>query len=387
MPANPDEFTVEEIIADLRVLRERGLVRLRHTDLADLNRAANAAGVVAPGGGSRGVEALLRAAVENLGGGELAAAARATFGLDGGARDRPAQDRRRKAALVYGVSVERFRKHHERIVLEQVAEEVLKLVLEPTLTMRQAAASHPDFGRQIVLDGEVGSIRMTLIVHVEPIELLSGVDIIVVPQNTYLELPQHFKSSVSAAVRWAAAVKSSDGQIIADVVADELRDWVRQNARLGLAVAPGTTAPTSSGELAKQGIRRIYHVAVAAPRPGTNDYDVAPTAIAGGVRNALAIARRERESLDPELRSIGFPLFGAGRGGLDPAISFTWMWAALERDIREHGPWEVHFITRQQSVADLIVTKLAEAGVISARPGNLSGSLANMNISRPEANG
>jgi O-acetyl-ADP-ribose deacetylase (regulator of RNase III) len=152
-------------------------------------------------------------------------------------------------------------------------------------------------------------------------------------------------------------------------------------------VAPGTTAPTSSGELAKQGIRRIYHVAVAAPRPGTNDYDVAPTAIAGGVRNALAIARRERESLDPELRSIGFPLFGAGRGGLDPAISFTWMWAALERDIREHGPWEVHFITRQQSVADLIVTKLAEAGVISARPGNLSGSLANMNISRPEANG
>jgi hypothetical protein len=39
-----------------------------------------------------------------------------------------AQDRRRRAALIYGVSVERFRKHHERIVLEQVAEEILSVL-------------------------------------------------------------------------------------------------------------------------------------------------------------------------------------------------------------------------------------------------------------------
>lgn len=367
MPANPDEFTVEEIIADLRVLRERGLVRLRHTDLADLSRAANVAGVMTPGGGSRGVEALLRAAVQNLGGGELGAAATATFGLDSGGRDRPAQVRRRKAALVYGVSVDRFRKYHERIVLEQVAEEVLKLVHTPAAT-RQPTASQPEFGRQAAFDGEVNGIRMTLIVHVEPIELLSDVDIIVVPQNTYLELPQHFKSSVSAAVRRAAAVKSADGQIVVDVVADELRDWVRQNARPGLQVAPGTVAPTASGDLSSHGVRRIYHVAITAPSPGTNDYDVEPTAIAAGVRNVLAIARRERDLFDPPLRSIGFPLLGAGRGGLDPATSFTWMWAALERDVREHGPWEVHFITRRQSGADLIVAQLAKAGVIPAPP-------------------
>jgi len=64
--------------------------------------------------------------VENLGGGSLGAAAAATFGLARGARDMPAADRRRRAALVYGVSVERFRKYHERIVMEQVAEEILK---------------------------------------------------------------------------------------------------------------------------------------------------------------------------------------------------------------------------------------------------------------------
>jgi len=368
MPPIPDEPTVEQIIADLRVLRERGLVRLRHTDLGDLRKAAARAGLTATAGGHQAVEALLRAAVQNLGGGQLGSAAMATFGLDRAERDRPAQDRRRKAALVYGVSVERFRKHHERIVIEQVAEEILKLVLEPAAT-RRPAIGHPELGRQIVLNGQVADTHLRLVVHVEPVELLSDVDIIVVPQNIYLELPPHFKSSVSAAIRRAAAVKSADGQIVTDVVADELRAWVSEHGRPGLPVAAGTAVATSSGEMASQGVRRIYHVAVTTPRPGTNDYDVEPTAIANGVRNVLTIARHERQLFDPVLCSLGFPLLGAGRGGLDPATSFTWLWSSLERDIRENGPWEIHFITRKQALADLIVAKLADAGVIPAQPG------------------
>ena len=82
MPTNPDEPTVEQIIADLRVLRERGLVRLRHTDLGDLRKAAARAGLTATAGGHQAVEALLRAAVQNLGSGQLGSAAMATFGLD-----------------------------------------------------------------------------------------------------------------------------------------------------------------------------------------------------------------------------------------------------------------------------------------------------------------
>src|SRR5271155_254324 len=100
MPENP---TVDELVADLRVLRERGLVRLRHTDLAHLRLVAVRFGTVrfgtvrfdAGGSGHQQVEELLRAAVENRRGGELGAAAVATFGLDRGARDRPAQDRDR----------------------------------------------------------------------------------------------------------------------------------------------------------------------------------------------------------------------------------------------------------------------------------------------------
>jgi O-acetyl-ADP-ribose deacetylase (regulator of RNase III) len=366
MSVPPGIPTLEEIIADLRVLRERGLVRLRHTDLADLGRAA---GRMGPPGDSSSVEALVRAAVDNLGGGSLGASATATFGLARGARDMPAPDRRRRAALVYGVSVERFRKHHERIVLEQVAEEILKICMI-TAMPRQLPAGRAEFSHQIRLTCQFGSHRFPLVVHIEPVELLAGVDIIVVPENIYLELPQHFKSSVSAAVRRAAATRSADGEIVTDVISDELLSWMHAHGRVGLPVAPGTVAATTSGEMAAQGVRRIYHAAVAAPRSGTNDYDIEPTAIATSVRNALALARAERQLFDPALTSLAFPLLGAGRGGLDPATSFSWLWTSLERDMRDNAPWEIHLLTRRRPIAELIVAKLGEAGVIASGEGD-----------------
>lgn len=110
-----------DIVADLRLLRERGLVRIRHTELTALRRAVSlspsALAEGPDGSGPRAIEALLRAAVANLGGGQLAAAAEHTFGLNRGGRDRPAQDRRQRAAQEYSVSQERFRKYHERVVI------------------------------------------------------------------------------------------------------------------------------------------------------------------------------------------------------------------------------------------------------------------------------
>jgi O-acetyl-ADP-ribose deacetylase (regulator of RNase III) len=370
MTAPPDLPTLEEIFADLRTIRERGLVRIRHSDLAALSRAAAWTGVpAATGGGPGAVEAALRAAVDNLGGGDLAAAAIATFGLARGERDTPAQNRRRRAAMVYGVSVERFRKHHERIVMEQVAEEILKLCA-PLNGPSRSRGPGADLAPEVSLAGQVGEYKFPIVVHVEPVELLSDVDVLVVPENVYLELPQHFKSSVAAAVRRTSAAKNADGEIIDDVVADELRSWVRRNGRTGLPVAPGTVAPGGPGQLAGQRIRRIYHAAIATPIAGTNYYHVEPTSIASAVRNALALARAEQALFDPALSSIAFPLFGAGRGALDPAVSFAWLWTALEREIREHGPWKVHFITRRRPLADLIVAKLRDAGIIVAADGN-----------------
>ncbi len=121
--------------------------------------------------------------------------------------------------------------------------------------------------------------------------------------------------------------------------------------------------------MADQRIRRIYHAAITAPIPGTNHYDVEPAAIAGSVRNVFSLARAERDFFAPALSSLAFPLLGAGRGGLDPATSFTWLWMALEREVRDDRPWTIHFVTRRRSSAEqLIVAKLGEAGAIAAGP-------------------
>jgi O-acetyl-ADP-ribose deacetylase (regulator of RNase III) len=266
----------------------------------------------------------------------------------------PAQDRRRRAAQEYGVSVERFRKYHERVILEQVAEEIIELC-QPAATAPVRVAAPADLAGAIRMAARCGTATVAVTVHVEPVELLRDVDVIVSPANDYLELPQPYKASVSAALRRGAARRGADGAVVADEVADELRAWVARHARPGMPVAPGTVAPTSAGALAGQGIRRIYHAAVASPRPGTNDYDVQPTMIARAVHAAFALARAERAQFSPPLGSVGLPLLGAGRGGLAPATSFAWIWGALAREVAGDSTWDIHFITRRQATADVII--------------------------------
>jgi O-acetyl-ADP-ribose deacetylase (regulator of RNase III) len=129
-----------------------------------------------------------------------------------------------------------------------------------------------------------------------------------------------------------------------------------------MPVTAGSVAVTSAGALSEQGILRIYHAAVATPRPGTNDYDVMPTAITQAVHAAFAMARNERPRFTPPLSSLGFPLLGAGRGGLDPASSFAWIWAALEREIPRDNTWAIHFVTHQRATAEVIVAGISRSG-------------------------
>ena len=363
--ARPEPPSGADVVADLRLLRERGLVRIRHTELAALRRAVSLSPAVpaegAEGWGARAIEALLRAAVANLGGGQLGSAAEHTFGLNRGGRDRPAQDRRRRAAQEYGVSQERFRKHHERVVIEQVAEEILELC-QPAAGRACSDAVQPELAREIRMEGRCGAARFPVTVHVEPVELLRDVDVVVAPTNVYLEMPQLYKASVSAALRRAAARRGLDGAIVTDELADELRSWVSRHGRPGMPVTAGSVAVTSAGALSEQGIRRIYHAAVATPRPGTNDYDVMPTVITQAVYAAFAMARNERPRFTPPLNSLGFPLLGAGRGGLDPASSFAWIWAALEREIPRDNTWAIHFITHRRATAEVIVAGISRSG-------------------------
>jgi O-acetyl-ADP-ribose deacetylase (regulator of RNase III) len=183
--------------------------------------------------------------------------------------------------------------------------------------------------------------------HVHPVDLLRDVDVVVSPTNTYLALPDAFKSSVAASLRRAGADRAPGGRLLADLVHDELRAWATEH---GVPVLPGTVAPTGPGALAAQGIRRLYHAAVARPRPGTNDYDVLPSDI---TRSAVTVFRlMAAEDLQP--RSVCFPLLGAGRGGLPAAVSAQALWAAVEAEFARGAEWEVHFVVRRVARAELL---------------------------------
>ena len=109
--------------------------------------------------------------------------------------------------------MERFRKYHERVVIEQVAEEILELG-RPAGGGPGAPRSTAELARDIRLDCRMAGTPFPVVVHVEPVELVRDIDVIVAPTNVYLELPQPYKASVSAALRRAGAQRAADGTIV-----------------------------------------------------------------------------------------------------------------------------------------------------------------------------
>ncbi|HEU5030425.1 MAG TPA: hypothetical protein VFV01_36320 [Spirillospora sp.] len=354
----------EEFVADLRALRRHGLARLRWTELPALASAARS--LRPPGDAPEGpdapeaecrpaeLEGLLRRAADGLQG-NLGDAAAYVFGLAPGTRDWTVGDRRRRAAQVYGVGTERFRKHHEPLIVSEVADRLGELCRRAPAGPAPGAPAVPGVMR---LTGRLGGRPRPVTLHAMPVELVTGVDIVVSPCNMHLELPQAFKNSVSASLRRSGARVGPIGEVLDDAVHRELAAWVRRNARPGLPVAPGTVAPTGPGELRSAGLRRIYHAAVTAPRLRDGGYDVPPGAVAGAVRNVFAVAAAENRECTPPLRSVCLPLLGAGRGGLPPYTSFSWIWTALERTIGGDDAWDLHFVARSAPGIDAIVRGL-----------------------------
>lgn len=359
-----------ELVRDLKVLREKGLLRLRSLDLQALQAAAEAVGEAAYPGGydPPAIENLLRKAVETLGGDEMGEAAEYLFGLVQGTVGWKPTDLRQRAASIYHLSPESFRKQPEQLLIARVADEILRLCARAPLPAALPRQSPPDpaaveLGRHGPFALPIGAGTVPFLLHVGPVELLAGIDVVVSSENTHLEMAKPFKGSFSGALRSAAARRDASGGIVDDVLARELAAWCREHGRPGLPVAPGTVVPTSSGALAVRGIRRIYHAAVVSPREGTNEYDVDGQAILRAVRNALALARQERGAFDPPLRSVCLPLFGAGRGGIDSTLSFAWIWAALQEELGADNSWEIHISTLRPDQAAMVLRKLLhEAG-------------------------
>jgi O-acetyl-ADP-ribose deacetylase (regulator of RNase III) len=373
----------QDLVDELRYLRQRGLPRLRHCPHESLARVATAAGhCTGVEDELEGIEGLLGAAVRRLAGGvplrdavgcdPLARAAAHSFGLFADRRGVPAVDRRKAAAAVYGVSTERFRKSQEREVVEELAAALLALTREPGRPREPEAVTSgpppvpvpapapepapPDAAPPEPPPTAAVPRRVTdrITVAVTPIELVRGVDILVSSENVYLEMSKTFRSTVSGALRRAAAVRDTSGETVDDVLARELTVWLRTHGRAGLPVRPGVVVATSAGSLALRGVRRIHHAAVATPVDDGDRYHVAPAAVAEAVRASFALARAERQTLSLPLSSICFPLLGAGRGGLPAGTAARWLVWAVREEIRRDPSWSVRLVTRRPDHAELL---------------------------------
>ncbi|MCF6523835.1 hypothetical protein [Streptomyces sp. JJ36] len=355
-----NHLDVTSVLGEVKAIRREGLLRLRDLRVPLLRHAA----VSVPGALTDSwpieVEQLLRAAVSSLGGDDLRSAAEHSLGLASGTRDRPAAERRRRAARVYGVSVERFRKFQEEMVLAQVAEQVCWIAGAGGGERHRAGggnvplpAPHLQHRLLAVPAGAGRSVPLTL--HVHPVELLRGVDIVVSPTNTHLALPEMYKASVSASLRRAGAVRDAAGAVVGDPVHDELVAWRRAHGVLYRSVPAGTVVPTGSGALRERGIRRIYHAAVAVPRVGTNDYDVLSRDVAVAASRALDLLAEEHALLSPPPRSVCFTVLGAGRGRLSAEESVSAVWPAMAAAA---GSRDFHLVVRRPLVADAVTEVL-----------------------------
>jgi hypothetical protein len=137
MPVEPPAPSYDSLVADLRVLREKGLIRLRGLRLPALQQAALASGESEQEDHDPpAIEALLRRAAELLGG-ELGEACGYIFGLIPGTRGWKPKDLRERAASLYNMQPETFRKEPEQLHIGQLAEQVLQLCHERRLRLER----------------------------------------------------------------------------------------------------------------------------------------------------------------------------------------------------------------------------------------------------------
>ncbi|MBE1537048.1 macro domain-containing protein [Actinomadura algeriensis] len=350
----------EAIAAELRLVRRHGLPRLRTLDLPVLAEVLHRAGRDEPTGvpSATELERLIRRATEDLQG-DLGAAAGYLFGFVPGTRDWTVGDRRKRAARLYGVSAERFRKHHDPLIVGELAGRLTELSRVPFPGLADDAPTTP---RSVRLRGRLGGTMRTVVLHAMPVELVHDVDVIVSPLNTYMELPQSYKTSIAASLRRACARRGPSGELLDDVLARELASWMRDHARPGLPVAPGTVVATGAGELAAVGVRRVYHAAVAVPRPDAAGYQIRPDVVSRAVENVLRLARTDRGAGERPLRSVCLPLFGSGQGGLDPETSFAWLAAALDRALPREEHVSVSFAARSVPVQHAVIKGMTLRG-------------------------
>jgi O-acetyl-ADP-ribose deacetylase (regulator of RNase III) len=137
------------------------------------------------------------------------------------------------------------------------------------------------------------------------------VDVWVNSENTNMQMSRFYESSISGIIRYDGAEKDNFGNVIKDLIGDELR----QRMAGQLSVHPGSVLVTSPGNLYQtNNVKKIFHVASVQGEVGYGYHPI--NDIGRCVKNCLD--EMDSQNMKGErLQSIILPLLGTGKAGGD----------------------------------------------------------------------
>ena len=194
------------------------------------------------------------------------------------------------------------------------------------------------------------------------------VDVWVNPESTRMEMARIYDDSVSAFIRYHGARKDKLGNVENDLIYDALRKNFQRKITI---VEAGNVLVTGPGELSRQNVRRIFHVAAQHGEPCNGSQTIRSYPIC--VTNAL----EKMDQLNSRwcshpwtcirpLRSIVFPLMGTRNRERDP-FDVTENLVRAARNYLKHWPSktirEVYFLAYTQRDLELCEAAFARIGL------------------------
>jgi ADP-ribose pyrophosphatase len=162
---------------------------------------------------------------------------------------------------------------------------------------------------------------------------VKDVDIWVNSENTDMMMDRVIGKTVSAAIRYGGAEKDESGNVEEDTIARALKDKLGRRSFVKI----GTIVETVPGDLRRNGVTRVLHVAsVEGKGPGGVRADLAT--VEDCVRKVLAYAIRRNAGfriVGRRDQSILIPMIGAGDGGLKVEDVAERLFSAIDAFIRE----------------------------------------------------
>lgn len=193
-------------------------------------------------------------------------------------------------------------------------------------------------GRSIIIqNGDIEKIK-TMGIHV---------DVIVSSENTDMMLARYYDGSISGTLRYMDASRDSRNYIAIDNLGNSLQG-ILDSLNAVPPVGRGAVYATPTTELAKRGIRYVFHAAAVYGKRSIRGYETDGGMLDLCVENAFTcfdeLANVELSKGNPAMQSIMFPLFGAGTAKLSAQLAAEILVNAILTHMRDSHSVKITYL-------------------------------------------